>query len=361
MNGEEPQFEIPKNIERYMAVLSRMYEREGQRQLQEITVNSQLRVHEQWSYDNWNGGTYGHALYIVIPERLFNFSLQQKNELEEKILADLNKINTAQNEFVEKVFVELDLPEEGDWRSESGLLISEAKSVSAAAAQRIWGNHQEFRLFLSHKAEVKKDTSRLKEQLEAFGVSCFVAHVDIHPTKEWQDEIESALSSMDGFVALLTDKFHESDWTDQEVGFALARRVPIIAVRLGRDPYGFIGKFQGLSATWDNCARDIAKLLIRHDRMFAAYVRALRGCVNWNTGNMLGEVLPAIERLTDSQIDELVSAFNETTELRGCFAFNGKNARYYGDGLIFHLNRLATRRFSFTESGLIQEMKVGEP
>ena len=55
MNGEEPQFEIPKNIERYMAVLSRMYEREGQRQLQEIIVNSQTRVHEQWSYDNWNG------------------------------------------------------------------------------------------------------------------------------------------------------------------------------------------------------------------------------------------------------------------------------------------------------------------
>ena len=65
-------------------------------------------------------------------------------------------------------------------------------------------------------------------------MSCFVAHVDIHPTKEWQDEIESALSSMDGFVALLTDKFHESDWTDQEVGFALARGVPIIAVRLKR-------------------------------------------------------------------------------------------------------------------------------
>lgn len=52
-----------------MAVLSRMYEREGQRQLQEIIVNSQTRVHEQWSYDNWNGGAYGHALYIVLPER----------------------------------------------------------------------------------------------------------------------------------------------------------------------------------------------------------------------------------------------------------------------------------------------------
>jgi TIR domain-containing protein len=237
MNGEESRFEIPKNIERYMAALSRMYEREGQRQLQEIIVNSQIRVHEQWSYDNWNGGTYGHALYIVLPERLFAFSRQQKNELEEKIRDDLNKIATVQDEFVERVFLELDLPEEGDWRKESGLLISVTKTVSSVAAERIWGIHQDFRLFLSHKAEVKKETSALKERLEAFGASCFVAHVDIHPTKEWQDEIESALSSMDAFVALLTEKFHESDWTDQEVGFALARGVPIVAVRLGRDPY----------------------------------------------------------------------------------------------------------------------------
>jgi hypothetical protein len=49
---------------------------------------------------------------------------------------------------------------------------------------------------------------------------------------------------MDGFVALLTTEFHDSDWTDQEVGYALARRVPIISVRMGRDPYGFLGKFQ---------------------------------------------------------------------------------------------------------------------
>jgi TIR domain len=359
MNGEEPQFEIPKNIDRYLAAMSRMYEREGQRQLQEIIVNSQTRLHEQWSYDNWNGGTYGHALYIVIPERLFTFALQQKYKLEEKIRSDLNRIITAQNEFIEKVFLELDLPDEGDWRNESGLLISETKTVSAGAAQRIWGNHQDFRLFLSHKAEVKKETTGLKERLETFGLSCFVAHVDIHPTKEWQNEIESALSSMDGFVALLTDKFHESDWTDQEVGFALARRVPIIAVRLGRDPYGFIGRFQGLSATWDNCALEIAKLLIRHDRMFAAYVRALRRCPNWNTGNILAEVLPAIESLTKIQIDELVSAFNETMELRGCFAFNGKNPRYYGDGLLPYLNRLGTRKFAFNDSGLVEEINAG--
>jgi len=66
---------------------------------------------------------------------------------------------------------------------------------------------------------VKKETAQLKKSLELIGVSAFVAHTDIKPTTHWQEEIENALASMDAFVALLTEKFHESPWTDQEVGY----------------------------------------------------------------------------------------------------------------------------------------------
>jgi hypothetical protein len=354
MSGQESRFELPENIERYLAMLSKVYAQEGQRQLQEIIVNSQTRVHEAWSSDNWNGGTYGHALYLVVPEPLFSVSLRQKDEFETKIKDDLNKIQNIQNEFIEKVFLEVDLGKDADWRQKSGLLVLGKRSVSVDAANSIWGERDAFRLFLSHKSEVKKETAALKEALQLFGVSCFVAHMDIHPTKLWQDEIEIALASMDGFVALLTEKFHESDWTDQEVGFAFARGVPIVAVRLGKDPYGFIGKFQGLSCTWSSCPLELAKILIKRDRMFATYVRALRKCPSWGEGNMLGAVLPAIENLTESQIDELVATYNETTELRGCFVFNGKNPAHYGSGLLAHLHRLGARRFAFGSSGLIE-------
>ena len=113
---------------------------------------------------------------------------------------------------------------------------------------------------------MKCDTATLKDALRYYGISAFVAHEDIHPTKEWQDEIENALSTMDGFVALMTSGFHNSDWTDQEVGYALARAVPIIAMRLERDPYGFLGKFQALTSDWESAPEDIVKLLIKNDR-----------------------------------------------------------------------------------------------
>jgi hypothetical protein len=51
--------------------------------------------------------------------------------------------------------------------------------------------------------------------LRSFGVSAFVAHENIEPTK-WQDEIEKALLSMNALAAILMPGFHESKWTDQE-------------------------------------------------------------------------------------------------------------------------------------------------
>ncbi|AOS82788.1 hypothetical protein BIU88_00650 [Chlorobaculum limnaeum] len=103
-----------------------------------------------------------------------------------------------------------------------------------------------FRLFISHLSEHKLKATALKEALRKYAVSCFVAHEDINPTLEWQGEIEKALASMDALAAILMQGFHDSKWTDQEVGFALGRGVLVVPLRNGLDPYGFIGKVQGV-------------------------------------------------------------------------------------------------------------------
>jgi hypothetical protein len=104
-----------------------------------------------------------------------------------------------------------------------------------------------FRLFISHLAVHKGWASQLQEALLPFGISGFVAHSDIEPTTEWQNQIETALLTCDALIALLHEKFHESKWTDQEVGFAMGRGVPVYSVHFGEVPYGFIGRFQAFS------------------------------------------------------------------------------------------------------------------
>lgn len=106
-----------------------------------------------------------------------------------------------------------------------------------------------FRLFLSHLSSFNERTALLQASLRPMGIAAFVAHQDIEPTKEWLNEIEKALFSMDALAAILTPEFHESHWTDHEVGIAVGRDVLVIPVRRGLDPYGFIGKYQGFPAS----------------------------------------------------------------------------------------------------------------
>jgi hypothetical protein len=106
-----------------------------------------------------------------------------------------------------------------------------------------------FRLFISHLAVHKKWASQLQEALLPYGISAFVAHSDIEPTTEWQDQIETALLTCNALVALLHENFHESKWTDQEIGFAMGRGVPVYSVHFSEAPYGFIGRFQAFNGS----------------------------------------------------------------------------------------------------------------
>ncbi len=124
-----------------------------------------------------------------------------------------------------------------------------------------------FRLFVSHIAEHRQFAGEIQSKLLTFGVSSFVAHNDIEPTQEWQDEIEAALATCDGMLVLLYPDFHQSDWTDQEIGYVMGRQLLIVAARFGTSPYGFIRKFQAMEGdhkTADDLAVELFEILRRH-------------------------------------------------------------------------------------------------
>jgi hypothetical protein len=130
--------------------------------------------------------------------------------------------------------------------------------------------------------------------------------------------------------------------------------VPIISVRLGKDPYGFIGKFQALSCPWENAPKEIVKLLVKHDRMNDSYIKAAQECQSFGHGNILAEVLPFIDKLSLEQAVKLVSAYNENSELRGSFGFNGSKPGTYGPGLAHHLNRLTGQTYKRLAFGRLE-------
>jgi hypothetical protein len=103
-----------------------------------------------------------------------------------------------------------------------------------------------FRLFLSHISSDKRFVAEVKRYLELQAIDGFVAHQDIEPTREWIREIETALETCHALAAVLRPEFHGSNWTDQEVGYCIKRRVLIVPLMMGFVPYGFMGRYQGL-------------------------------------------------------------------------------------------------------------------
>lgn len=135
-----------------------------------------------------------------------------------------------------------------------------------------------FRLFITHLAREKSTAAAIQNKLLRYHISCFVAHNDIEPTKEWLTEIELALNTADALVALMHPGFKDSNWTDQETGFALGRGLLVITVRYGQDPYGFLAKAQAVQGEGkDNAflADELFNLIRRHKQTRSGMANAL--------------------------------------------------------------------------------------
>jgi hypothetical protein len=72
--------------------------------------------------------------------------------------------------------------------------------------------------------------------------------------------MERALRSCDLLVAYVTHGFSDSDWTAQEVGWALGRDLVVIPISVdGEMPKGFLGTYQAVPGRADQTARALGR------------------------------------------------------------------------------------------------------
>ena len=331
MSNSDRQYFLPGKVDSYLAVLNRRYEDSGEKLLREVVVNGTVSIQEGTDSDNWNGGMYGHAITLTLSEELYTRIMDTKDQLQDRIRTDINKLDSSGNEYISEVIFDLLPAHDDDWRERTGVYRAPTNipSIAPDALQRIWGEGR-IRVFLSHKSSIKQDTAKLKAAFARCGVAAFVAHEDIEPTQEWQQEIERALFSMDALVALLSRDFHDSHWTDQEVGVAIGRGVPVIAVRLGMDPYGLMGMRQGLSRCNledpDGIASAVFYLLYKrfsdNSRLFECALSAYAASRSFDDSAWkIERLLSKFESLTSDQVGRVVDAYR--TNAQNKFSFKG--------------------------------------
>lgn len=180
-----------------------------------------------------------------------------------------------------------------------------------------------FRLFLSHISAQKEIVSEVKISLGASGVDAFVAHQDIEPTKKWLDQVEIALQTCDALAAILTEGFHESDWTDQEVGFCVNRRVLVVPVRLGVDPYGFISRYQAFTPSLRNSlavATGLFDILCKHDltaeKMGSALVSHFADSGSFADARKNVKLLQRVKTWTPEMLREIEQSVEKNRQIR---------------------------------------------
>jgi len=116
------------------------------------------------------------------------------------------------------------------------------------------------KIFISYAHQDKERVGELKRYLYVYNFNVFIAHDDISISADWIDIIISKLASCDIFIPYLTEHFNDSDWTDQETGYALAKGIKIIPINAGKNPRGFI---RGIQALKYKDASDASRKIIR--------------------------------------------------------------------------------------------------
>jgi hypothetical protein len=220
-------------------------------------------------HNNWNGSIDYYQIEILIsPVRYAEMEKEGSIEKTESVISSAFDSATKGDESI--VF--------------TGIIIRPSSTVEDDVREAETGIDFSFwdfgyyNVFISHLTKDKTSASNLKTALSDYGISCFVAHEDIEPTKLWTEEIENALKTMHCLCAIITPDFINSKWCDQEVGYALGRRVLVIPIRKDSDPYGLIGKIQGIQSKGkgaNKLAEEIFHILCSNNLSKRNYIRIL--------------------------------------------------------------------------------------
>jgi TIR domain len=203
-----------------------------------------------------------------------------------------------------------------------------------------WRTDLPARVFLSHQHANRLFVGQVKAVLaDRFGADAFVAHDDITPSKEWRSVIKFALDSCHALAAFLDASFHQSQWCDQEVGWALGRGVPIIPIRersLSRDLVGsggFLDEHQEVPVEpgWDNrpspwtAAEGVFRVLVTDPRtrggvrvktLAEAFVRS----ASYDTTRKLWAMIEAVPHLESDQLRRLEYAVQTNDQVYNAVA-----------------------------------------
>ena len=198
----------------------------------------------------------------------------------------------------------------------SGLLISRLKIILIMISVRA---------FLSHAAKEKEIAGKLKEKIQSYEIDAFVAHDDLEGATEWMSELHTEIKKCEIFLVLLSENYHGSTFTDQELGMALAYNKPIIPICIDSTiPYGFILKLQGIKSDPEFYnLTEIVNIIMKHSDSGQGFIDVLisklERAKSFDMAHRYATELLSYNNLTKEQTLKILSASYDNSQIYNSF------------------------------------------
>jgi len=198
------------------------------------------------------------------------------------------------------------------------------KKIQSLGKKSFIGPPKKVKVFLSYSHKDKLLAGKIKRNLKKEGLEIFLAHEDIEPSREWQDEIIKNLKSCDVCMPLLTRNFQESKWTDQETGAAVVQNKYILPLKVEITPYGFVEKYQAADCSPERvskCCQRIVDLIKRQFRedLVSYLIRSFIVSNSFYRANQTTELLEQQKPFEPAQINEIIRGYLVNIQIRGGF------------------------------------------
>lgn len=228
--------------------------------------------------------------------------------------------------------------------------------------------------FLSYHHDDKGLAAQISRKLEGYGFEVFLAHEDIEPSRDWQEEILRRLGSCEVFTTLLTDEFEESNWTHQEVGIAFARspvRPIMVPINAGVGPVGFLARYQAINLdpsriseehrpSWGasrfrlsyldtQCLR-IVKSIAGQNEQIASEIRKflinrLEAVDSFDEAGVVAWKLSELDGMTPEDINRMLKVASENNQV------------YHAGSANYHINKLIGRHKKSIKKHMLSKFK----
>lgn len=193
--------------------------------------------------------------------------------------------------------------------------------------------------FISYSSKEKVVGGKFKTYIENYcGYEVFIAHDDIPGSSVWEDEIISAIEKSDIFIALISEAFTFSPFTDQETGIAFWLKKKIIPTKLdSTNPYGFISKYQALQYrrnppdyyykdNINKLAVSIAQIGMSydldsdfHEKAINSIVYAFCNSTSFNISNAVISSLIKCNKFSKQHISLILNAIKTNLQAKGAY------------------------------------------